>query len=81
MLRMPPNDARRLRLLADEALAISAGMTDAACRQMMLALAASYRRLADHAEEREATSLPLGDASLSNSQSDASDGKLRPLRS
>jgi hypothetical protein len=47
-------NATRLRLLAAEALAISANMTDAECRRIMTEVAAGYERLADHAEQREA---------------------------
>lgn len=77
---MSHSDPRRLRMLAVDALAISAGMTDPACRLMMVDLAASYELLADHAEAYEAAQ-PSGEPRLSVSPSDVSDGKHRPLHS
>lgn len=56
---MPLSDVTRLRMLAAEALAAATQMTDANCKRSMVGLAASYERLADHAEGREpASSLP-----------------------
>jgi hypothetical protein len=78
---MPPTDAARLRLLAAEALAIAAGMTDIDSKQVMAEVAAGYERLADHAERRETAASPLGTASLSDSQCGASRGTRRALRS
>jgi hypothetical protein len=70
------NDAARLRLLAAEVLTIGTGMTDPECKRDMMELAASYERLADHAEKRAAapalfdqTSSPI------SSRSDVSDGR------
>jgi hypothetical protein len=56
---MPLSDVSRLRMLAAEALAAATQMTDANCKRSMVGLAASYERLADHAESREPSgSLP-----------------------
>jgi hypothetical protein len=49
---MPGTDVERLRLLAIDALAEAAQMTDTQCKHVMIGLAASYQRLADHAEAR-----------------------------
>jgi hypothetical protein len=76
--RMTISEAVRLRALAAEALTIGATMTEPNCKRMMIKLAASYERLAEHAEKREAAR-PSDGASLSNAQSRASDGKRRPL--
>jgi hypothetical protein len=50
---MPHTEAERLRLLAVNALAEAAQMTDVHCKHVMIGLAASYRRLADYAEARQ----------------------------
>ena len=50
---MPRTEVERLRLLAVNALAEAAQMTDMQCKRVMIGLAASYQRLADHAEARE----------------------------
>ena len=73
---MPLNDTTRLRLHAAEALAIGSGMTDPECKRDKKELAASYERLADHAEKRE-TATPLLDQSSSpiSSRSDVFDGR------
>jgi hypothetical protein len=67
---MPRSETALLRLLAAEALATSAQMTDGDCKQTMVRLAASYERLADYAEKREAAS----------SEADALVGRHRPPR-
>ena len=51
---MPEREADRLRRLATEALQSAVGMTDDACRRVMLDIAAAYARLAEHAEQWEA---------------------------
>jgi hypothetical protein len=50
---MPQNDAARLRALAADALVVAIRMTDANCKRTMMGVAASYERLASHAEQRE----------------------------
>jgi hypothetical protein len=51
-LGMALAETRRFRLLAAEALAVADQMNDPACRRLMICVAASYERLADHAEQR-----------------------------
>jgi hypothetical protein len=43
-------------LLAAEALAVSAQMSEVNCKRTMVGLAACYERLADHAAKHEAAS-------------------------
>jgi hypothetical protein len=50
---MPLDDAIRLRLRAIEAMTIADQMKDPFCKQAMIAIAAGYERLAEHAEECE----------------------------
>lgn len=45
-------EMRRFRLLAAEVLAVADQMSDPACRRLMICVAASYERLAGHAEQR-----------------------------
>lgn len=78
---MPLDPVTRLRQLAAEALEIGAGMTDATCKELMLALAASYQRLADLAEERNRASLPSETARATDPLSRVSGETRRPLRS
>jgi hypothetical protein len=58
---MSRSDAKRLRLLAVEALAIAGQMTDPTCKQFMFGIAQSYDRLADFAEAREPDKGPTED--------------------
>jgi hypothetical protein len=58
---MPRSDAKRLRFLAVEAMAAAAQMSDPNCRRIMINVAASYERLAQHAEASEADSPPPPD--------------------
>jgi hypothetical protein len=51
---MPDGEAKRLRTLAAEALAIAEQMTDPDCRRQMFDVAACYERLADHVDARKA---------------------------
>jgi hypothetical protein len=46
--------ARQLRMLAVEVLAIADQMNDPHFKRIMIAIAASYERLAEHAAKREA---------------------------
>jgi hypothetical protein len=48
------SESGRVRLIANEALAEADEMTHPHTKRMMVALAASFNRLADHAEKREA---------------------------
>src|SRR5262245_13764867 len=75
---MSLKDATRLRLLAVEALAISANMTDAECRRIVAGVAAGYERLAVHVEKRQAAE--SADPTTA-AHSDTSDGKHRSRRS
>jgi len=52
---MSQNDAARLRALAADALTAATQMTDVNCKRAMMGVAASYERLASHAEQREAS--------------------------
>ncbi len=57
---MPRSEVERLRSLAFEALAAASEMKDPVCQRIMIEVAASYARLAEHIEEREAAKPPLG---------------------
>jgi hypothetical protein len=53
---MPQRNVNRLRRLAVEAWTVAGEMTDPGCRRAMERLAALYEGLADHVEQRRATS-------------------------
>jgi hypothetical protein len=49
---MAQSEVERLRSLAFEVLAAASEMTDPICQRIMIEVAASYARLAEHIEER-----------------------------